>query len=165
MIARRCWNKIKQEDNTMKTIASIAVIGAVSLVFSLQGCSHAETDGQLLDNAAVSAALSGNQLSITIAGQSTAELSEVFSVYTVKHTFAPGDIVEWKPRMSHKKGEGPFVVLKVLETPVVDNESTPGSPYFNEQMDIVLCSLDQDNDFVCYHHDSNRFQPYKGDEL
>ncbi len=147
----------------MKTITSIAVIGAVSIIFSLQGCSHAETDEHLPVNTAVRAVF-GNQLSITLAGQSPAELSEAFSVYTEKHTFAPGDIVEWKPRMSHKKGDGPFVVLKVLETPVVDQEESSGSPYFNEQMDIVLCSLDQDNDFVCYHHDSNRFQPYQSDE-
>lgn len=87
-------------------------------------------------------------------------LKQAHSSYNHVHQFKPGDIVTWKPLMSHKTIEGPFIVQKVLDTPVFDTDKSSGSPYFNEPLDVVLCSIDSDADYVCYHYDSKRFQPY-----
>lgn len=78
------------------------------------------------------------------------------------YTFKPGDIVGWKPGMQNKKSTGPFVVTVVLDAPVlVGDPDKAGSPYFRENLDIKLASLDEDGDFLEYHYDSRRLQPVK----
>lgn len=91
----------------------------------------------------------------------TDKLVAMCNLFNEKHTFAVGDIVEWKPGMANKKAEGPFVVVKVLQVPVTDAEASPGSPYFNEPLDIVLGHIDADGDFMLYYYDSRRLQPAK----
>ena len=78
-----------------------------------------------------------------------------------KHKFAVGDIVEWKHGLKNKRPAGPFVVVHVLDTPLVDHVAVPGSVYFSEPLDIVLGHIDSDGEFLVYHYDSRRFQPVK----
>jgi hypothetical protein len=85
-------------------------------------------------------------------------LKELQKSMAVKHTFNVGDIVKWKDGMNYKKGDGPFVVIEVLDNPITDEERSSGTPYFKNKLDIVLGSV-LEGDFVCYYHESCRFEP------
>ena len=85
-------------------------------------------------------------------------LKQAFETFNQKNTFKPGDIVKWKPGMKHKRSEGPFIVVKVLDEPIVDAVSEAGSAYFREPLDLVLGSF-LNGDFVIFHYDSRRVQP------
>jgi hypothetical protein len=80
-------------------------------------------------------------------------------LFNEKHTFAVGDIVVWKYALKNKRTKGPFVVVHVLDTPLVDHVAEPGSVYFNEPLDIVLGHIDSDGEFLVYYYDSRRFEP------
>ena len=85
-------------------------------------------------------------------------LKQAFETFNQKNTFKPGDIVEWKPGMKHKRTEGPFIVVEVLDEPIVDTVAEAGSAYFREPLDLILgCFLN--GDFVTFHYDSRRMQP------
>ena len=94
------------------------------------------------------------------------DLLDVFEKFQEKHTFTPGQIVEWKRGCQNKNSPGPFIVVSVLdgtEVPIFDSESSSGSPYFREPLDIVLGTFAQtDGTFVTFHYDSRRFQPADG---
>ena len=85
-------------------------------------------------------------------------LKQAFETFNQKITFKPGDIVEWKPGMKHKRSEGPFVVVEVLGEPIIDTNAEAGSAYFREPLDLVLGSF-FGGDFVLFHYDSRRMQP------
>ena len=85
-------------------------------------------------------------------------LKQAFETLNQKNTFKPGDIVEWKPGMKHKRSEGPFVVIEVLDEPVVDAVADAGSAYFQEPLDLVLGTF-TNGDFAVFHFDSRRMQP------
>lgn len=89
----------------------------------------------------------------------TDKLIAMCRLFNEKHTFAVGDIVGWKPGMSNRNVDGPFVVVKVLQVPITDAESNSGSQYFNEPLDVVLGHINSRGEFVVHHHDSRRFEP------
>lgn len=85
-------------------------------------------------------------------------LKQAFETFNQKNTFKPGDIVEWKPGMKHKRSDGPFIVVEVLDEPIIDTNDGAGSAYFREPLDLVLgCFLS--GDFVTFYYDSRRMQP------
>ena len=85
-------------------------------------------------------------------------LKQAFETFNQKNTFKPGDIVEWKPGMKHKRSDGPFIVVEVLGEPIIDTNAEAGTPYFREPIDLVLgCFLD--GCFLTFHYDSRRIQP------
>ena len=85
-------------------------------------------------------------------------LKQAFETFNQKNTFKPGDIVEWKPGLKHKRSEGPFVVVEVLGEPIVDAVSDPGWAYFREPLDLMIGTF-LDGDFVTFYYDSRRMQP------
>jgi hypothetical protein len=81
------------------------------------------------------------------------------------HTFQPRQLVKWKKGLKNKKlpKEGqPAIVLEVLTAPLDQVERDSGSPYFREPLDIVLGVIDEDEDFMIFHFDKRRFEPYSG---
>ena len=87
-------------------------------------------------------------------------LRKSLATFSERYLFTPGDIIEWKPGMRNRKSVGPFIVVEMLDQPVTgDHES--GTSLFREPMDIIVGRHDPDGDFVCFHMDSRRFQPYK----
>ncbi len=79
------------------------------------------------------------------------------------YTFKHGDIIRWKRGMKNKRhpaNDTPIVVIEVLEAPVYDKESDAGSPYFREPLTLKAGCLDGDGDFLIFHYDSRRFEPY-----
>ncbi len=90
-------------------------------------------------------------------------LQERLALFNVKHAFKPEQLVQWKPGMAHKRSAGPFIVVDVLAEPLVDTDRDAGSPYFQEPLDIVCAEMREDsNDFIAYHYDKRRFEPYSG---
>ena len=85
-------------------------------------------------------------------------LKQAFETFNQKNTFKPGDIVEWKPGMKHKRSEGPFIVIEALDEPIVDAVGDPGSAYFREPLDLILGTF-LNGDFVTFYYDSRRMQP------
>jgi hypothetical protein len=81
------------------------------------------------------------------------------NLMNVKHTFEPGQLVEWKPGLCNRRSDGPFVVSEVLEEPISDVTLGPGSPYFGEPLDLVVGSIDCDGDYMLLHQNSRRLQP------
>lgn len=99
-------------------------------------------------------------------------LQERFQSITTHHSFQPGDLVCWKPglRNRHFPQYGvPAVVLEVLDVPVRDSEQESGCTYFREPLDIVLgVFLDEGEhrgDFLAWHFDSRRFQPWQRGDM
>jgi len=86
------------------------------------------------------------------------DLVDAYNKLNEKHTFTPGQIVEWKRGMKNKRVDGPFVVVEVLSDPVLGMTDESGPPYFREPLDILLGHCDNVGDFVVYHYDSRRFQ-------
>ena len=90
------------------------------------------------------------------------QLRERNDLLQVKHDFKVGDLIEWKPGLRHKKLRPVCLVTKVLEEPRFDLQTDAGSPYYGESLDLVAAVLDGGGDFIEYHLDSRRMQPYTG---
>jgi hypothetical protein len=93
------------------------------------------------------------------------DLEERFKALQESYKFVPGMLVEWKPGLRNKKrplyGE-PFLVVDILEQPIIDSHEDSGSPYFHEPLDLIAGLLDSDGDLMLFHLDSRRVQPFQG---
>jgi hypothetical protein len=102
-------------------------------------------------------------------GDLGAVLSDRYDSLTKRHALKPGDRVTWKPGLKNRRvplpGQ-PAVVVAVLDEPVFDSEQDSGSTYFRDPLDLVLGVIwDKEphrGDFVLFHFDSRRFQPWEG---
>ena len=79
----------------------------------------------------------------------------------------PGMLATWKPGLKNRRfpryGE-PVVVVAVLDTPILNPGDESGSPYFREPLDLLLGVVrGDDREFLVYHADRRRFQPYERD--
>ena len=94
--------------------------------------------------------------------QNPETLKEAFQIFSEENTFSPG---EWKPGMQNRRTSGPFIVVKVLDEPVFDDEEheSSGYPFFREPLDIVCGLIATDGKFFCFHYDSRRFRHYISD--
>lgn len=87
-------------------------------------------------------------------------LKEASRVFFEQQDFEVGDIVMWKDRMKNRKRpryNEPAMVVELLDRPVFDAAEGPGSPYFQEPLDIRLGFVDDEGDFVVYVFDRRRF--------
>ena len=76
----------------------------------------------------------------------------------------PGQMVVWKPGLKNRRlpayGQ-PAMVVERLTISILDHETEAGSPYYREPLDMLLGILHRNGDFLVYHFDSRRFQPYE----
>ena len=86
------------------------------------------------------------------------DLQAAYDKFNEKHTFSPGDFVEWKPGMKNRSKGGLFIVSEVLAVPIRSSEET-GSNYFSDMVDLSLACLDSDGDYTEFMFDSRRIQP------
>lgn len=80
------------------------------------------------------------------------------------HDFKPGDLVQWKINMKNKRRPEygtPMIVIEVLKEPIYDAEKDAGSAYFKEPLTVKAGSLDNDGDFLVFHYDGRRFEPFR----
>lgn len=101
-------------------------------------------------------------------GDLTGVLRERFALLRKAYRFKPNDLVTWKPGLKNRRAPAygiPAIVISVLDEPLFDTEQESGSTYFREPLDLVLGLLwDCDpgrGDFVTFHFDSRRFQPWE----
>lgn len=95
-----------------------------------------------------------------------ATLKDRYQKLQEQHTFRPGDLVQWKPGLQHKTGDGPFIITEVLAEPLISDDAGPGSTYFREQMDVKAAEISsRGNHFAEFHFDSRRFEPYTGETI
>lgn len=102
-------------------------------------------------------------------GDLGAVLRERCAQLNTAHRFAPGDLVTWKLGLKNRRapryGE-PAVVVCVLETPLFDGDQESGSTYFREPLNLVLGMIWEQGpgrgDFVTFHYDGRRFEPWAG---
>lgn len=80
-----------------------------------------------------------------------------------KYTFKRGDIIQWKGNMKNKRRPDygvPMIVMEVLNPPIQELEKDSGSTYFRDILTIKAGCLDTDGDFIVFHYDGRRFEPY-----
>ena len=75
----------------------------------------------------------------------------------------PGRLAVWKRGLKNRRFPAygaPAIVVEVREQPVTDTEHDSGVPYFQEPLDLLLGILHESGDFLVYHFDRRRFEPY-----
>ena len=102
-----------------------------------------------------------------LGGDLAAALRARYHLFQTPHRFVPGDLVTWKPGLKNRRRPSygrPAVVLAVLDSPLRDDEQDSGTTYFNEPLDLVrglfLETGPARGDFLTWHFDSRRFQPW-----
>lgn len=82
--------------------------------------------------------------------------------------FEAGELVQWKIGLKNRrypKYDEPAIVMEVLDKPVLNDESTPASPYYKEELTVKIGFLiDGDNDFLVFLVDKKRLKKYQEPE-
>lgn len=79
----------------------------------------------------------------------------------------PGALAMWKPGLKNRRFPAygqPVIVVERLSAPIFDKAMESGSPYYREPLDIVLGIAWRNGDFLVFHFDGRRFQPYDKQE-
>ncbi len=86
-------------------------------------------------------------------------------VFDKNYDFKLGDLVVWKNGLKNKIRPSlnePAIVMQILDTPLSNQDKQDsGTPYFNEPLDLVLGLINENGDFVIFHYDKRRFEPYQ----
>jgi hypothetical protein len=94
-----------------------------------------------------------------------AKLKNARDIFDKAYDFKPGDLVVWKRGLKNKLRpalDEPAIVVQILQQPLRDEgKSDSGTAYFNEPLDLVLGMVDDDGDFILFHYDRRRFEPYQ----
>ena len=91
-------------------------------------------------------------------------LVELYEKFIQKEKFQPGDLITWKKGLQNRKyptQNNVAVVIQQLEEPIIDNESSSGSPTFREPLDLIAGIIAEDGSFITYYYDSRRFIKFK----
>lgn len=76
----------------------------------------------------------------------------------------PGRLAVWKPGLKNRRFPAygqPVIVVDLLDPPLLDHEDESGSTYYREPLSLVMGLLYENGDFLLYHVDRRRFQPYE----
>jgi len=89
----------------------------------------------------------------------------------VRHNFRPGMVIGWKPGLKNRRwprASKPAIVVELLATPVFDTDEA-GSTYFREPLDMIIGIFvdegEHRGDFLVFHANSQRYQPWPGEEV
>ncbi len=91
------------------------------------------------------------------------ELKERLAKYNEKHEHQPGHLVQWKPGLKNRRipeYDEPVIVVD-LHPGLIDTGKDSGSGYFNEAINLRIARLWEDDDFIFFHVDGARFEPFK----
>jgi len=92
-----------------------------------------------------------------------AQLKSVCKSFLKKESLEVGQIVKWKENLKNRKlphKNQPAIVIAILYQPVISTDKEAGSPYFLENLDIILGIIVGDGTFLTFYYDSRRFEPY-----
>lgn len=87
----------------------------------------------------------------------TKHLLETFNALQRVEEFAPGDLVQWKPRLKNQRYPHygrPAVVIGPIEPPLESENQTDGD---TSKVDVLLGFLDGESDLRVYGYQSSRF--------
>lgn len=90
-------------------------------------------------------------------------LERAYDSLNQRHMFSVGQLVRWKPDLRNAlrpRYNEPAIIVSLIDPPVFDGTSDSGSPYFRRPLDIVLGILDDEDEFLTYYFESQRFEPY-----
>ena len=94
-----------------------------------------------------------------------AELKKRNESFLKKHIFEKKQILKWKKGLKNRTlpmENQPVIVVDILNPPLLSTEDESGSTYFHEPLDIILGFIDEKHDdFIVFHYDSHRFEPYE----
>jgi hypothetical protein len=92
------------------------------------------------------------------------DLKKRNTLFSQKYNFNKNDIVKWKKGLKNRKfptENQPAIIVDILNPPLKNTEQEAGSPYFRESLDVILGIIDEKRgDFIVFHYDSRRFEPY-----
>jgi hypothetical protein len=91
------------------------------------------------------------------------QLQTACNNFLKKDSFEVGQLVKWKTNLKNRKipyKNQPAIVVEILDEPIISDDDESGSPYFRENLDIILGILVDDNIFLTFYHDSRRFEAY-----
>lgn len=90
-------------------------------------------------------------------------LKEVSLRIAKVNKFKKGQLIRWKPNLKNRLypeyGE-PVIITSILDNPIYDpSEQSASNPYFREPLTLIVGRI-VDGDFVEYHVDGRRFEPF-----
>ena len=95
-----------------------------------------------------------------------AQLKSVCKSFLKKESLEVGQIVKWKEHLQNRKvphKNQPAIVIAILDKPVISTDNDFSSPYFLENLDIILGIIVKNGTFFTFYtfyYDSRRFEPY-----
>ena len=98
--------------------------------------------------------------------QDPTDLLGRFSSYQEGHSFKPGDLVTWKVGLRnrlHPSTNQPAVVMAVFPT-ILSKHKVSNTILSFVPVDIEIGIIDIDDEFMVFAVDSQRFQPWVGDQ-
>ncbi len=90
------------------------------------------------------------------------QVTDLYNKLRNVHEFKKGQFVKWKKGLKNKKfptEEQPAIVIKILDEPIYSDFDS-STPYFREPLDLLLGFIGPNNDFVIFHYDKRRFEPF-----
>jgi hypothetical protein len=91
------------------------------------------------------------------------QLQTACNNFLTKDSFQVGQLVKWKANLKNRKypyKNQPAIVVEILDEHIISNDEESGSPYFRENLDIILGLLVDDDTFLTFYYDSRRFEAY-----
>ena len=106
-----------------------------------------------------------------LSGDLTATLRERYrQLKLIKYSLHAGMVVAWKPGLKNRRWPAygkPLIVVSLLDAPVYDTDES-GSTYFREPLDMIIGlffdSGEHRGQFATFHANSERYQPWTGEE-
>jgi hypothetical protein len=91
------------------------------------------------------------------------QLQTAYKTLLKKDSFQVGQLVKWKQNLKNRRipyRNQPAIVVELLDNPIISSDEESGSPYFRENLDIILGILVDDSTFLNFYYDSRRFEAY-----
>jgi hypothetical protein len=92
------------------------------------------------------------------------QINSTYNSFLKAHSFREGQLVKWKEGLKNKmlpRTNEPAVVIKILDTPIFEENENAASPYFKEPLDLIIGIFDEEiESLILFHVDKRRFQPY-----
>lgn len=91
-------------------------------------------------------------------------LKELVKSMDTKSNFTNGQLIKWKAGLknTHFPNYGePAIVREVFKKPIYDTfDKGSSTPYFREPLSMIIGVIAPDGDFLEFHVDKRRFEPY-----
>ncbi len=90
------------------------------------------------------------------------QLNDLYNKLHIVNQFEKGQTVKWKKGLKNKRlplEEQPAIVIEIFDKPIY-SDFDPGTPYFREPLDLALGFIGVKDDFIIFHYDKRRFEPF-----